>query len=106
MFLQGTNATEVFDFFRFGHSVRFVHDPGAEAVDLEDVEELDAMAFGGPDVFGVRDLSGTGVDLIDLNLAATSAPPAATARRIRSTWPAPTATTTSRSPARSSSAAP
>jgi hypothetical protein len=69
LFLQGTNAVEVFDFFRFGRSVRFVHDPNAEAVDFEDIEEVDAMALGGADVFGVRDLSGTGVELIDLNLA-------------------------------------
>ena len=66
--LQGNNAGEVFDFFRFGHSVRFVHDPNAEAVDLEDIEEIGAMAFGGEDHFGVRDLAGTGVDLIDVRL--------------------------------------
>jgi hypothetical protein len=66
--IQGNNAGEVFDFFRFGHSVRFVHDPNAEAVDLEDVEEIDAMAFGGEDYFGIRDLAGTGVNLIDVGL--------------------------------------
>jgi len=69
LFLQGTNGVEVFDFFRFGHGVRFVHDPNAEAVDFRRVEEVDAIALGGADVFGVRDLSGTGVDLIDLSLA-------------------------------------
>jgi hypothetical protein len=66
--LQGNNAVEVFDFFRFGHSVRFVHDPNAEAVDFEDIEEVNAMAFGGEDHFGIRDLAGTGVDLIDVRL--------------------------------------
>ena len=66
--IQGNNAGEVFDFFRFGHSVRFVHDPNAEAVDFEDIEEVDAMSFGGADVFGIRDLAGTGVNLIDVGL--------------------------------------
>ncbi|HEX5617522.1 MAG TPA: hypothetical protein VFX51_03835 [Solirubrobacteraceae bacterium] len=66
--IQGSNAVEVFDFFRFGHSVRFVHDPNAEAVDFEDIEEVDAMSFGGEDYFGVRDLAGTGVKLIDVGL--------------------------------------
>ena len=69
LFFQGTNDVEVFDFFRFGHEVRLVHDPGANSVDLRRVEELDVMALGGADVFGVRDLSGTGVDLVDLSLA-------------------------------------
>jgi Ca2+-binding RTX toxin-like protein len=68
VFIQGSNGAEVFDFFRFGHSVRFVHDPNAEAVDLEDIEEIGAMAFGGEDHFGVRDLAGTGVELIDVRL--------------------------------------
>ena len=67
--IQGSNGTEVFDFFRFGHSVRFVHDPNAEAVDFEDIEEVDAMAFGGEDTSASGDLAGTGVDLIDLSLA-------------------------------------
>jgi hypothetical protein len=66
--IQGSNGVEVFDFFRFGHSVRFVHDPNAEAVDFQDIEEVDAMAFGGEDHFGIRDLAGTGVNLIDVGL--------------------------------------
>ena len=69
MFFHGIPNTEVFDFFRDRHDVRFVHDPGAEAVDLHSVEELDGIAFGGEDIFGVRNLAGTGVDLIDLSLA-------------------------------------
>jgi Ca2+-binding RTX toxin-like protein len=69
MFLQGTNQVEVFDFFRFGHSVRFVHDPGAESIDFRRLEEVDAIALDGADVFGVRDLSGTGVQLVDISLA-------------------------------------
>ncbi len=63
MFFHGIPNTEVFDFFRDRHDVRFVHDPGAEAVDLHSVEELDGIAFGGEDIFGVRNLAGTGVDL-------------------------------------------
>ncbi len=69
LFFQGINNTEVFDFFRDRHDVRLVHDPGAEAVDLHGVEELDGIAFGGEDLFDVRNLAGTGVDLIDLSLA-------------------------------------
>jgi hypothetical protein len=69
LFFQGINNTEVFDFFRDRHDVRLVHDPGAEAVDLHSVEEIDGIAFGGEDNFGIRNLAGTGVDLIDLNLA-------------------------------------
>jgi hypothetical protein len=69
LFFQGINNTEVFDFFRDRHDVRLVHDPGAEAVDMHSVEEIDGIAFGGEDLFDVRDLSGTGVDLIDLSLA-------------------------------------
>jgi hypothetical protein len=68
IFFQGNNGMEVFDFFRFEHSVRFVHDPNAEAVDFEDIEEVDAVAFAGEDHFGVRDLAGTGVELIDVRL--------------------------------------
>jgi Ca2+-binding RTX toxin-like protein len=66
--ILGDNGMEVFDFFRFGHRVRFVHDPNAEAVDFEDIEEVGAMAFAGEDYFGIRDLAGTGVDLIDVRL--------------------------------------
>src|SRR4029078_746496 len=69
MFCHGIPTTEVFDFFRDRHDVRLVHDPRAEAVDLHSVEELDGIAFGGEDIFGVRNLAGTGVDLIDLSLA-------------------------------------
>jgi Ca2+-binding RTX toxin-like protein len=66
--LSGTNQVEVFDFFRFGHDIRFVHDPGAEAIDLRHIEEVDPFAGGGEDLFGVRDLSGTGLDLLDISL--------------------------------------
>ena len=52
IFIQGP-TTEVFDFFRFGHSVRFSTTRTSEAVDFEDIEEVDAMAFGGEDHFGV-----------------------------------------------------
>jgi hypothetical protein len=69
LFFHGINANEVFDFLRDGKRVRLVHDPGADVVDLGGVEELDAIAMGGEDLFDIRDLSGTGVDLIDLSLA-------------------------------------
>lgn len=66
--LGGTSQVEVFDFFRFGHDVRFVHDPGAEAIDFRHIEEVDPLAGGGADVFGVRDLAGTGLQLLDISL--------------------------------------
>ncbi len=69
LFFQGIPNTEVFDFFRDRHDVRLVHDPGAEAVGLHSVEELDGIALAGEDNFGIRNLRGTGVDLIDLSLA-------------------------------------
>jgi hypothetical protein len=66
--LTGTNQLEVFDFFRFGHDIRFVHDPGAESVDFRNVEEVDPFAGGGEDVFGIRDLSDTALDVLDVSL--------------------------------------
>jgi hypothetical protein len=66
--LTGTNQSEIFDFFRFGQDIRFVYDPGAQSVDFRGVEEVDPFAGGGEDLFGVRDLSGTALDLLDISL--------------------------------------
>jgi hypothetical protein len=61
-----TNAAEAFGVNANGKHVRFTHD--ADALELSGVEELDPFAGGGADTFDIGDLTGTGIDLVDVSL--------------------------------------
>jgi hypothetical protein len=69
IFVTGSNDAETFGIAPFRRGVRFSRDVGNTAVDLDSVEEIDTIALGGADTFTVADLSGTGVDLVDMSLA-------------------------------------
>jgi Ca2+-binding RTX toxin-like protein len=69
IFVTGSNDAETFGIAPFRRGVRFSRDVGATALDLDSVEEIDTIALGGADTFKVADLSGTGVDLVDMSLA-------------------------------------
>jgi hypothetical protein len=69
IFVTGSADAETFDVARNGPGVRFTRDVGNTALDLDDVEEIDTIAFGGADRFRVGELRHTGVDLVDVSLA-------------------------------------
>jgi Ca2+-binding RTX toxin-like protein len=69
IFVTGSNDAETFGIAPFRRGVRFTRDVGSTAADLDSVEEIDTIALGGADTFKIDDLSGTGVDLVDVSLA-------------------------------------
>jgi RTX calcium-binding nonapeptide repeat (4 copies) len=68
LFVQGTNDPEVFGVNAERKHVRFTRDVDGVALDLSGIEEIDPVAGGGADTFDIGDLSGTGVDLVDVSL--------------------------------------
>jgi hypothetical protein len=76
MFFRGNDAAEAFAVAARGRDVRFTRDVGGIVMELEDLEEIDTLAGGGPDTVDVGDLSRTPVQLVDVSLANSfSAPP-------------------------------
>jgi Ca2+-binding RTX toxin-like protein len=73
MLFNGANTDEAIDISANGGRVRFSREPGDITMDLSAVEEIDFNANGGADTVTVNDLSGTGVTLVNLNLAGTGA---------------------------------
>jgi hypothetical protein len=69
IFVTGSGDAETFGIAPFRRGVRFTRDVDSTALDLDRVEEIDTIALGGADTFKVGDLSGTGVDLVDISLA-------------------------------------
>jgi hypothetical protein len=72
IFVTGSNDAETFGIARFRRGVRFTRDaspPTRTMTDLDSIEEIDTIALGGADKFAIGDLSGTGVDLVEANLA-------------------------------------
>jgi Ca2+-binding RTX toxin-like protein len=68
MAFNGSGAAEVFTASANGPRVRFTRSVGNIAMDLDDVERIDAAAVGGPDQLVVNDASGT--DLTAIRFAA------------------------------------
>ena len=71
LFFEGTNAAETFDIQPDGHHVRLARDVDGVVMDLNNIDEIDPRAGDGADLFRIGDLSGTGVQLVDVSLAPT-----------------------------------
>jgi Ca2+-binding RTX toxin-like protein len=67
---NASNANENMDISANGQRVRFLRNVAAITMDLDDVESIDAKAFGGSDTLVVDDLSGTDVTDVVADLAA------------------------------------
>jgi hypothetical protein len=55
-----------------GHRAVFLRSLGTIRMDLDGVERLDLATFGGTDTVTIGNLSGTDVDVADIDLAATN----------------------------------
>jgi hypothetical protein len=71
MLFNGANVAEHIDLSANGHRLRFFRDVAGITMDTAGVERVDFKALGGPDTVTVHDLSGTGVDTVNANLAGT-----------------------------------
>jgi Ca2+-binding RTX toxin-like protein len=71
MLFNGANISENIDISANGGRVRFTRDIAAVTMDLNDVETVQFNALGGADNITIRDLSGTDVTKIAVNLAGT-----------------------------------
>ncbi|MFO0956093.1 MAG: calcium-binding protein [Isosphaeraceae bacterium] len=70
MLFNGANVGENIGISANGGRVRFTRDVANIVMDLNDVEAINFNALGGADNITVGDLSGTGVQAVNLNLAA------------------------------------
>jgi len=68
---NGSNVAENIDIAANGGRTRFFHDVASVTMDLNSVEDIQFAAQGGADSITVHDLSGTGVQKVDLDLAGT-----------------------------------
>ena len=64
LLFNGSNINEIFDVSANGGRVRFTRNVANITMDLNDVEHIDLRALGGADTAVVRDLTGT--DLVDV----------------------------------------
>jgi hypothetical protein len=64
----GTNDAEALDLSVHGRRLHLTRDVENVDLALDDVEEIDPVVFGGADTVAIGDLSGTGVELVDVNL--------------------------------------
>lgn len=71
MLFNGANIGENVDISANGGRVLFTRDIAAVTMDLNDVETINFNAFGGADTITVNDLSGTDVQKVNIDLAAT-----------------------------------
>ena len=65
---SGTNQAEEFAVTAAGRGLRFTRDIDGVAVELDRLEEINALAGGGADVFTIGDLGGTDALLVDVSL--------------------------------------
>jgi Ca2+-binding RTX toxin-like protein len=70
MTFNGSAANEILDTSAIGGRVRFTRNVGNIAMDLDDVESIDANALGGTDFVTVNDMSGTDLGNLTADLAA------------------------------------
>jgi hypothetical protein len=64
----GINDAEALDLSVDGRRLHLTRDVENVDLALDDVEEIDPVVFGGADTVAIGDLSGTGVELVDVNL--------------------------------------
>ena len=68
---NGSNASEIFDISANGSRVRLTRDVGNITMDLNSVEMMELRTLGGFDTVTVNDLTGTGLAVVAVDLAAT-----------------------------------
>ncbi|WP_395673844.1 beta strand repeat-containing protein [Inquilinus sp.] len=68
----GAAANEAFDIVANGGRVLFTRNVGSVVLDLDDVERIQLKALGGADTVAVRDLSGTDITRVGIDLAGTT----------------------------------
>ena len=83
MLFNGANASERIDVSANGERLRFFRDVANITMDTDDVETVDFRALGGADTVTVNDLTGTDVQLVKTDLAATLGGAAGTASPTR-----------------------
>ncbi len=71
MLFNGANVAEQVDLSANGERLRFFRTQATITMDTNDVEKVDFNALGGPDTVTVNDLTGTDVETVNANLAAT-----------------------------------
>ena len=73
MLFNGSAANERFEISANGGRARFTRDIANITMDLNDVERIDVVALGGADVLTVNDLTSTDVDVVNVDLAESTA---------------------------------
>src|SRR5439155_19354595 len=68
---NGANIAEKIELSANGNRLKFTRDIGTITMDTAGVEQVDFNALGGADLATVNDLSGTDVDAVNVDLAAT-----------------------------------
>jgi Ca2+-binding RTX toxin-like protein len=71
MLFNGAAAGEQVDVSANGDRLTFARNPGNITMDTHSVENIDFNALGGSDSVAVRDLTGTGVSAVNVDLAGT-----------------------------------
>jgi Ca2+-binding RTX toxin-like protein len=71
LLFNGSNIGEGFEISPNGGRVLFTRNIGSIIMDLNDVEQLDLNALGGPDILTINDLSSTDLAEVNVNLAGT-----------------------------------
>jgi Ca2+-binding RTX toxin-like protein len=71
MLFNGASIAEEIDISANGERARFFRNIANVTMDLNEVETIDFNALGGLDMIAVHDLSGTGVELVNIDLAAS-----------------------------------
>jgi Ca2+-binding RTX toxin-like protein len=70
LLFNGSAINEIFEVSANGSRVRFTRNIANIVMDLDDVEQIDVRALGGPDTVVVNNLAGTDLALLNLFLAA------------------------------------
>ena len=72
MVFNGSNASESIGVSANGSRVRLARDVGNVTMDMSGIEVINLSALGGSDTISVNDLTGTDVNVLNLNLAGVS----------------------------------
>jgi Ca2+-binding RTX toxin-like protein len=75
LFFFGSNDAETLDLSAHGRGLRLTRDVGAVSMDLDRVEEINPIVFGGADTVEVGDLSRTAAEQVNVNLQPTLGSP-------------------------------
>lgn len=67
---NGANSGEAFDISAVGARLRLSRNVGNVTMDLNNVEQIDINALGGADSIAINDLTGTGLQRVNVNLLA------------------------------------